>query len=335
MEWIIISELVSIIVPVYNVAEYLSRCLDSLRQQSYKAIEIILVDDGSKDNSNHICKKHAMMDDRIKVFRIKNNGVSAARNYGIEQATGKYLTFVDGDDWLHIDAIMTHVTNLEKNNSDISITGYSMVWEDGSIQKMSNEDDLFVFSKEEALKHWFAESLFKGFVWDKLFRMELVGDLRFPENQRFMEDVHFANEVFINCNKVVYSGKENYYYFQREDSVTNKPFDEHELIGLKEIEAMIKYSSDNGNIYDPEVKSRYVLLNFLLINRIYSSNNKEHFVYVPELVENIKRNKEYTDGNYINKQNKVFIKLLMLNGPRKTIVKTRNLLLKIKRRYNL
>ena len=112
---------VSIIVPVYNVEKYLKRCVDSLIEQSYKNLEIILVDDGSKDNSFSICKEYESKDSRVRIFHKENEGLGLTRNYGIEKSTGEYITFVDSDDYLTLDAVETMVEKAAVTNADVVV----------------------------------------------------------------------------------------------------------------------------------------------------------------------------------------------------------------------
>ena len=124
------SKLVSIVVPVYNVEKYLERCVDSLINQTYKNIEIILVDDGATDNSGELCDKLLFKDSRIKVFHKLNGGLSDARNYGINQATGEYLLFVDSDDWVENEIVEKLYNSIEQNSADISVCGFNDLVDD-------------------------------------------------------------------------------------------------------------------------------------------------------------------------------------------------------------
>ena len=167
---------VSIIVTVYNIEKYLEECIDSLINQTYQSIEIILVNDGSTDGSLEICNKYEKVNENIKVINQKNAGLSVARNVGVYEATGKYITFVDGDDWLKKDTIRTLVWLMEENDADIS----SIIRE--GHQYSSGE--IIIGDDKRMLLHLFNTQCFE--VWGKLYKKELFNSIRFPEGKIYI-----------------------------------------------------------------------------------------------------------------------------------------------------
>lgn len=214
------KKLISVIVPVYNVEEYLVRCVDSIINQTYDNLEIILVDDGSTDMSGAMCDSFAEQDDRIKVIHKKNGGLSDARNAGLEIVTGDYIGYIDSDDWAEPDMFEMMITNCEKYDSDVAVCRYSCVFKDFT----SNEstDLILKMTRDEALETYICENTERPIynsVWSKLFKRELVKDYRFPVGKK-SEDIMYTTKAFCNMNSCVYIGKALYNYVcDREGSI--------------------------------------------------------------------------------------------------------------------
>lgn len=220
---------ISIIIPVYNVERYLKRCIDSIQNQTFADIEILLIDDGSTDSSLDICKKIAKSDERIKVFHKKNGGLSDARNYGLDHATSNLIMFVDPDDWLEVDAIDYLYRLMNKYNTDFAMaenrrmTRYSKVKQPLSVNE-------FLLSQ-----HDFLEKLFKintqvnvQYAWAKLYNKKLFQNIRFPVGLT-NEDVQTTFEIALNTTKIAYSTKIIYDYFINPNSITTQTFSNKRL----------------------------------------------------------------------------------------------------------
>ena len=210
------KELISIIVPVYNVENYLKRCLDSIIKQSYSNLEIILINDGSKDNSEKICLEYAKKDNRIKYFKKENGGAASARNLGLKKASGKYIGFVDSDDMIHEDMFKVLYENLVNNNADLSICE---VVRFKDIPNYTNENDIVIYDKIEALKVLLEDRKICSYSVNKLCKKNLLKDIKYPEN-KLQEDVGTIYKFIINAEKIVYSNSQLYGYYEREESVT-------------------------------------------------------------------------------------------------------------------
>lgn len=177
--------MISIIVPIYNVEQYLPRCLDSIVNQTLQDLEIILVDDGSSDCCGEICDAYAQKDKRIIVYHTANGGLSAARNYGMARARGDYLGFVDSDDWIDPEMFEILLRQMEDNQADVSISGFKYEYPERAVVA-SIADEQYV-NHDELLKALLSGNL-GGVIWNKLYRKKSFKDTVFPEGHVF-EDI--------------------------------------------------------------------------------------------------------------------------------------------------
>lgn len=218
------QELISIIVPVYNVEKYVERCIKTLTQQTYKNIEIIIIDDGTPDNAGIICDELSKKDERIKVIHQKNQGLSGARNTGIEEARGKYLLFVDSDDWVHEDMVEVLYHLLVDNNAQIAACGTEIVGDKGHIAYFSDDlEEIKVFSTEEAMIELPLDERIRNVAWNKLYKKELFTDIRFPVGMIF-EDIATTYRLIDKAEIIVYCGKPLYCYYKSESSILRSEF---------------------------------------------------------------------------------------------------------------
>lgn len=214
------SECISVIIPVYNVEKFLDRCMESVVNQTYKNIEIILVDDGSTDSSGTKCDEWEKKDSRVIVIHKENSGLSGARNSGLERASGKYVLFIDSDDCVNKDICHKLHGMLTENEADIAIGSpckfSEKVPEDGSSEDCRVVDGKFALEQISREYKWVV-------AWGKLYKREIIGDMRFPEG-KLHEDEFVIHELYYKCNKVAYTDDVLYYYFYNEDSITGKKF---------------------------------------------------------------------------------------------------------------
>jgi len=213
------NPLISIIVPIYKVEEYIKNCIDSIISQTYKNLEIILVDDGSPDNCGNICEEYSLKDKRIKVIHKKNGGLSSARNAGLDIASGEYIGFIDSDDWIEGDMYESLYNALVEHNADISVCGRYIV-QGNRITTISDSEKAEVFTRREALSELVLDeySGMKNFAWDKLYKKELFENIRYPEG-KYYEDIFTTYKLFSLSNKIVDIKSPKYYYLLREDSI--------------------------------------------------------------------------------------------------------------------
>ena len=207
---------ISVIIPVYNVGKYLKRCIDSIIQQNYDNLEIILVDDGSSDNSGKICDEYAVIDKRIIVIHKSNGGLSDARNRGLEICTGKYISFVDSDDWIEKDFYKFAVNNLGEN--DLLIFDYYLT--DGKNKKCINTlSKSCKLTVGECLLE-LSKANIQSYAWNKLYKRELFLSIRFPKGRNY-EDQAIMHLIVHNCNRIKYFNKAFYNYYQNQNSITH------------------------------------------------------------------------------------------------------------------
>jgi len=207
---------ISVIVPIYKVEPYLRKCLDSIVNQTYRNLEIILVDDGSPDNCGKICDEYTQKDLRIQVIHKENGGLSSARNIAIDKADGDYLAFVDSDDWLDTDMFEYLLSNVLSENADIGICGRYEEYENRFLTKGYPGRE--TLDKESALQILLRNDLIQNFVWDKLWKRELFDNIRFPAGRTY-EDLAVVHRLFERAEVILCLPEAKYHYLQRSDSI--------------------------------------------------------------------------------------------------------------------
>lgn len=236
--------LISVIVPVYNVEPYLDRCIQSIVNQSYTDLEIILVDDGSQDNCPAICDNWARRDHRIMVIHKKNGGLSDARNSGLAIATGEYIAFVDSDDWIDPDLIITLLSAIRKDHSEVAVCTVEMVWEDSTPNQLLTVHINKVLDRFEAQKALLEETLLKQPVWGKLYRCELLKGIPFEVGKQH-EDVYWSYQVIGNAEHVSLIKYIGYYYTQRATSIMGQGYTLQRLDVLSAYEKREEYMAEH------------------------------------------------------------------------------------------
>ena len=309
---------VSVIIPVYNVEKYFRRCLDSVVNQTYKDIEVILVNDGSPDNSKEICEEYVAKYSNIQLINQKNAGLGAARNTGLQYITGDAVTFVDSDDWLELDAIEYYVASMKKSDADIVVT--KMIRKK---EYFSNEGTNGATIKEEVLnQEQFAKKYFKidgnnieYYACAKLYKREIAREVKYPVGL-FAEDVPAAFSYIIRSQKIFYSTKVTYNYFFNDNSLTakftDKDFDLEKIWDLVVEEAKV-YGNEDYILY---AKVNRYRIDFNLLCRIALSENKSDIEkYSQEIVDllgKVKENKKIL-LKYLPFSRKVILRLFIVN----------------------
>lgn len=296
---------VSVIVPVYNTAKYLPRCLDSILSQTYSNLEIITVNDGSTDNSLEILETFAKKDSRITIITQKNQGLSAARNTGLKKTTGEYITFVDSDD--AIDHNM--IKNLLNTHSDIAICSFKEISSGGKVKYFGHISTQKNYTTEEALKDMLLENNFNLTATMKLYKKSILKDLEFPIGM-LHEDVGFTYKAIMNSKKITFIPKPYYIYYHHAQSIISKfnpqKFD---LITLTD-----KMCDDINKSY-PGLKNatneRRIRARFSLLRQIPLNHPRKK-----ELINYLKSHQDYITNNPDASSKDKFALKLALFSPR-------------------
>ncbi|MGN1277739.1 MAG: glycosyltransferase family 2 protein [Floccifex sp.] len=233
--------LISIVIPIYKVENYIRRCVDSVIGQSYKEIEVWLVDDGSPDECGKICDMYAATDDRIHVIHKCNGGLSDARNAAIPKCSGEYITFVDSDDWISIYYIENLVKAIIKNDSDLAISWFENIFDNSNIKNRPNNTLIgyTCINSMECLEKMLYQDGVETSAWGKLYKAEIIKDLRYPVNKIY-EDIPVTYECIKRAHNIALICNVDYYYFQRKDSIQNDLFSEKKLDGIVHCKSLME-----------------------------------------------------------------------------------------------
>lgn len=315
-------DLISIIVPVYNVEIYLTECVRSILNQTYKNIEILLIDDGSSDNSGVLCENLAKQDDRIKVFHKENGGLSDARNYGIEKAVGEFIMFVDSDD-LVSESIVDNLYNMIVSDKELklAVCGLSH-FTDGENVQYDLGKEITIFSREAALVDFLCQNNIPTSSCAKLYNKELLNGIRFVKGQRF-EDNEFVFKVISHCDYIGYCNTKLYAYRHRINSITTSKFDEKEFDIIEIGKKIIDYSK-NFSIDVQDAAIVYQCTNCLRICLTGTEQfvNDERYIYCYNYVK--QNSKRIINNCSARKKIKIVLFLISLNVPMKFLRKIRN-----------
>lgn len=265
----------SVILPVYNTDKnLLTTCIESILSSSFSDFEIIIVDDGSKTDIAAFCDDCKRMDSRILVFHTSNKGVSCARNFGLQQARGQYISFVDADDTIERDLFKTLYELIEKKHADIAVAGYREHYSNGKIVDKTTEKGVFSLERENILKSFFEEDEIIWAVWGKLYRKSILTDVRFPEGRRTGEDMFFIYQACLAANILVKVDKPLYNYSINPTSVMN----EDNIDKLMDTYQLIKAIKDDVSIspkFDEPKKYFFVRKAIWLLRILVKKANKD------------------------------------------------------------
>lgn len=309
--------MISIIVPIYKVEAYLSRCIESLINQDYKEIEIILVEDGSPDNCAQICDRYADKDTRIKVIHKENGGLSSARNAGLDIAVGEYIMFVDSDDYVAPNFCSYALSKAQSTDSDIVVFGHKELYPSYSIVVNIEPTQEIKLAKLNALLV-LINGRINSYAWNKIYRSSLFENIRYPEG-RLYEDIGTTYLLFDKAKSVFLSSKITYYYQQRVDSILGKKMtakdaiDWYEMVRQRHDYIACKYPEIVSQIANSDLHSTMYCLtnlycfvgyiqmkremeNFIINLSVYSIKNKSIYVrmllFSPitfRIIQNLKR----------------------------------------------
>ncbi|MFV0577641.1 MAG: glycosyltransferase family 2 protein [Fusobacterium ulcerans] len=311
----LLSDLISVIVPVYNVEKYLERCLNSIIDQTYKNIEIICINDGSNDSCGDILKIYNKKDNRVKIIEQENQGLSSARNTGLVAAGGEYIFFVDSDDWLPLNALELLYKKIKKDNSDIVIGTIVKVYLNKSKKYVLKNLEEKIYSSEEYLKYSMKNKNFTANVVNKLYKTKIIRKYNICfEKEVLFEDFLFTIQYLIYSKKISILNNDIYYYcLTRKDSIVNKVTqkDLDALENISEIERFLK-TENKSKLLEKEYFQNYIYEWILsaTVSKLFKSGNIDK---INEMYILIKENKNFQ--KYYKKYKKnIFINLKKIFG---------------------
>lgn len=304
--------LISVIVPVYKVEQYLNRCIESIVKQTYKNLEIILVDDGSPDNCPNMCDNWAEKDSRIKVIHKRNGGLSSARNAAMNVITGDYVGFVDSDDYLEHSFYNTLLNELVSADADIVDVGYKYVDTNYNHIKTTLYPPKII-EKDMLISNFITGTEFDAAVWNKLYKRNVIGGIRFDESVKIGEDVIFNYSVLKNANRICVMNIALYNYLFRNDSISH-------TVNVPYLTRYFMYR----NIFEAEKDNKYNYHNclykfqnvlFVCLRELLKSKNSDFIAQLyPEMIDEVK---QYSDTilslDDLSRENRLSIKAINIS----------------------
>lgn len=302
---------ISIIVPVYNVEKYLKKCVDSILAQTFKDFELILVDDGSPDNSGAMCDQYAKEDARVKVIHKENGGLSSARNAGIEAAKGDYLGFIDSDDFIATDMYELLYTNSIKEDADVSICGIFDVFQGKEPKVLPAK--YIVADKKEAMKLVLEAQLISVHAVNKLYKADIFQSIRYPEGM-ITEDAAVILAILDQTKKVVIDTAQKYYYYHRDNSISSNRFSVKDLDTINVWKTNEEWIATRYPELNLVAHTRVCWAHFIVLDKILVSNEERNFSGTKEIVRYLRENYIFTMKNpYFTRNRKIAATLLKIN----------------------
>ena len=280
--------MISVIVPVYNVEKYLERCVKSIVAQTYKDLEILLIDDGSTDKSGKMCDDFQQTDSRIKVFHKQNGGLSDARNYGIEHSAGEFISFVDSDDYIDEKMLETLHRLITENDADLAVCSAMDVFEGKEVTPVKEIKE-FNLNKVESYKYMLRGDGIPS-ACNKLYKRQTVGNVRFPVGKLY-EDGFFTPQILKKVEKTAVTSKPMYYYFRRADSITTKPFRKGDLDVIEAYDKCVKQVKELCPEALPYAEFRYRNAYFNVLDKMLMRDDCKE---IPEYKQVVKYLKKHT-----------------------------------------
>ncbi|MDT2743473.1 glycosyltransferase family 2 protein [Enterococcus asini] len=302
---------ISIIVPVYKVEKYLEKCVDSILAQTFTDFELILVDDGSPDRSGAMCDEYAQKDSRVRVIHKENGGLSSARNAGIDVAKGRYLGFVDSDDYIDSKMYEQLFTDIEREQADLSICGIYHVYEGKKPKKKS--ETVMVLNRDEAMELIFHGNEISDHAVNKLYKRGIFSKLRYPLG-KYHEDSFTIVGILDQCNTVVVNTTQRYYYYHRSDSITSHAFSRKHLEYISAWEQNERLVKGRTAQIDEAAHQRVCFANFLVLDKIVESNQENLISETKDIVAYLRENYWFILKNRIfTSKRKIALTLLMIS----------------------
>lgn len=256
------NDLISVIVPIYKVEDYLDKCVDSILNQTYSDLEIFLVDDGSPDSCGEKCDEYAKKDARVRVIHKTNGGLSDARNVALDKITGKYVTFIDSDDYVGNNYIKSMYEALVENDADLAVCSFAYIKENGEfINRPQDSRKVIRLSQKKALYEMLRTKYYSNSAWGKLYRSDHFKDIRYPKGEIY-EDIPTTYKLFLKATSVVYVDYVQYYYLYRAAGISKASFKPNRMNAVTYCQDMIdiilKRYPDLNNVAECRLLDAYI-----------------------------------------------------------------------------
>ena len=317
------GEKISVIVPVYNVEQYLERCVDSIINQTYTNLEIILVNDGSTDNSGKLCDELAKKDERIRVIHKENGGLSDARNRGIDESESDLVGFIDSDDYIDSDMYEVLLKNLNDTDADLSMCALYDVYNNTPEVQVTNKET-WKLSSEQAIKMVMEAKILSVTAVNKLYRKSLFIDLKF-EVGKIAEDAFIMIKLLDKCEKIVATNEKKYYYVHRENSITTQKFSTKFLNVIEAYEQNSNIISEKYPKLKDVAQTRMNWAYFYVLDRLLLDDNYNDKELENKLISYLKNyRKDILNDPLFTKGRKIgFIALLLSRNLYRKLIEKR------------
>lgn len=303
------KELISIIIPIYNAESTLEKCLKSLIEQTYKNLEIILINDGSTDNSEKICRKFQQLDSRVKLINTTNKGVSSARNMGLDNSKGNYITFIDADDYV-CKTMIEDLYNAMYINKDVQIVQCCTIDVDENFKEISRskiKEDIKLES-QDYLREILKEKIINNVCWGKLYKSECIENTRFNENIKINEDLDFLSKVLIKCKNVLIIKKHDYFWVNRKNSVTKQSFGLQWIENIENCKVILENIEKTYPKLQKYCRNKFFKTNLICYKKMLKENMKDK-----DIEEKLKKNLAKDKNKYLyDPNNRIKDKILLL-----------------------
>ena len=306
--------MISVVIPIYNVEKYLTKCIESVINQTYTDLEIILVNDGSTDNSKDIINKYSLIDSRIKVINKKNGGLSDARNVGIEIAKGDYIAFLDSDDWIELNMYEKLYSYIKQENADIVQCSYQEVYNE-EVNNQKIKEEIKLISGKDSLYNLYGKNHGKTVVvWNKIYKRELFNDIRFPKG-KYHEDEFTTYKLLYKANKIVDLNLPLLYYRQRDGSIMNSKFNIKRLDALEAFnERLAFYKEKNLDELQQVTLAQILYFTNLFYIKIKDSDIDDKYEILKLLRQGIKKDYIlFMENKYVSLKQKILLTIFVLN----------------------
>ena len=268
--------MISVIVPIFNAEKYLHRCIKRILAQDYTDYELLLIDDGSTDNSGTICDEYAIKDNRIRVFHKENGGVSSARNWGLDKAIGEYIMFVDSDDYMLPGMLEVMLSTLESKKADLVVCGTTETG-GGYWRPIADVDYSINKLKENFVSLLHTELLSPP--WNKIYKKEIIGSNRFCEDISFGEDLLFNIQYLEKCENISFIKESPFYHEKENENSLVVKFNRNRLHDIEKVWVVVnRFSEDKEGLYSKYLRDLTVYVRQLLKTKQYSWSEKKYIL---------------------------------------------------------